>query len=59
MLARGQSLTDQDVADTYRATLDLTCLMLEGSLATGMVGEEEHRHLAGMVEGLRNAPDAL
>jgi hypothetical protein len=33
--------------------------MHDGSLAEGLVGEDEHRHLAGMVEGLRGAPDAL
>ena len=58
-LARQSTLTDPAVADTYRATLDLTRLMLEGSLAEGLVGEDEFQHLAGMVEGLRNAPDTL
>lgn len=58
-LARGMTLTDPDVADTYRATLDLTRLMFEGSLAEGLVGEDEFHHLAAMVEGMRNAPDGL
>lgn len=58
-LARRSSLTDPDVADTYRATLDLVQLMHDGSLATGNIGQDEHRHLAGMIEGLRQAPDAL
>ena len=58
-LARRATLTDPDVADTYRATLDLVRLMLEGSLAEELVGDDEFRHLAGMVEGLRQAPDTL
>ena len=58
-LARGMTLTDPDAADTYRATLDLVRLMLEGSQAKRLIGDEEFRHLAGMVEGLRKAPDTL
>jgi hypothetical protein len=58
-LARGATLTDETTADVYRTTLDLARLMLEGSLAEGLVGEDEYRHLAGMVEGLRGAPDTL
>ncbi|MEU5490283.1 hypothetical protein AB0G98_21410 [Streptomyces sp. NPDC020196] len=58
-LARGMTLTDPDVADTYRATLDLVRLMHEGSQANGIIGDDELRHLAGMIEGLRNAPDTL
>lgn len=58
-LARGSTLTDTDVADIYRATLDLVQLMHDGSLATGNIGPEEHRNLAGMIEGLRQAPDTL
>lgn len=58
-LARHATLTDETTADTYRTTLDLVRLMLEGSLSEGLVGEEEYRHLAGMVEGLRGAPDSL
>ncbi|MFE1515810.1 hypothetical protein ACFW9I_03075 [[Kitasatospora] papulosa] len=58
-LARGMTLTDPDVADTYRATLDLVRLMHEGSHAQEAIGDDELRHLEGMVEGLRNAPDTL
>lgn len=58
-LARGATLTDETTADTYRATLDLVQLMLDGSLAQDLVGEDEHRHLTGMMHGLRGAPDAL
>lgn len=57
--ARGKTLTDPDAADTYRATLDLVQLMHDGSLATGSIGQDEHQHLTGMIEGLRAAPDAL
>ncbi|PVC80566.1 hypothetical protein DBP19_36120 [Streptomyces sp. CS090A] len=58
-LKRGGTLTDEATADTYRATLDLVQLMLDGSLHEQIVGEAEHRHLSGMVRGLRDAPDAL
>lgn len=58
-LARGATLTDDRTAEVYRTTLDLTRLMLDGSLSEGLVGEDEHRHLAAMVEGLRGAPDSL
>ncbi|MFD8469031.1 hypothetical protein ACFV10_28485 [Streptomyces cyaneofuscatus] len=58
-LKRGTSLTDDTTADTYRATLDLVQLMLDGSLHEQIVGADEHRHLSGMVRGLRDAPDAL
>ncbi|MEU1327163.1 hypothetical protein [Streptomyces microflavus] len=58
-LKRGTSLTDETTAATYRATLDLVQLMLDGSLHEQIVGEDEHRHLTGMVRGLRDAPDAL
>lgn len=58
-LKRGGTLTDQSTADTYRATLDLVQLMLDGSLHERIVGADEHRHLTGMMRGLRDAPDSL
>ncbi|MFF2731736.1 hypothetical protein ACFVS9_27995 [Streptomyces sp. NPDC058008] len=58
-LAQQMTLTDPAAADTYRATLDLTRLMLEGSLAEGLIGQDEFQHLTGMIEGLRNAPNSL
>lgn len=58
-LKRGSTLTDETTAGTYRATLDLVRLMLDGSLHEQIVGADEHRHLSGMVRGLRDAPDTL
>lgn len=58
-LARGATLTDETTAATYRATLDLVQLMLNGSLDQNLVGEDEHRHLTGMMHGLRDTPDTL
>ncbi|ACX71092.1 hypothetical protein pZL12.15c [Streptomyces phage ZL12] len=58
-LARGATLTDDTTADTYRATLDLVQLMLDGSLAQNLVGEDEYRHLTGMMRGLNDAPDCV
>ncbi|MFB8122075.1 hypothetical protein ACFVG1_12885 [Streptomyces bacillaris] len=58
-LKRGGTLTDETTADTYRATLDLVQLMLDGSLHEHLIGDGEHRHLTGMMRGLRDAPDSL
>ncbi|MEU0837156.1 hypothetical protein [Streptomyces sp. NPDC005969] len=58
-LARGRTLTDDSTAEAYRTTLDAVMLMLDGSLAEHLVGEDEHRHLAGMIEGMRAAPNEL
>ncbi|WP_097865850.1 hypothetical protein [Streptomyces sp. rh34] len=58
-LARGATLTDETTADTYRATLDLVQLMIDGSRAENLVGEDEHQTLTGMMRGLRDTPDVL
>ncbi|MER5277723.1 hypothetical protein ABT025_18465 [Streptomyces sp. NPDC002809] len=58
-LKHGHTLSDDATADIYRTTLDALQMMLDGSKATGKVGEEEHRHLSGMVAGMRGSPDEL
>lgn len=58
-LQRGHTLADDATVEIYRATLDALQLMLDGSRATGRVGEEEHQHLSGMVAGMRCSPDML
>lgn len=58
-LAAETSLTDEATAAAYRTTLTLVQLMLDGSRAQDLVGEAEHQHLTGMVNGLRDAPDHL
>ncbi|MEE1812668.1 hypothetical protein [Streptomyces sp. BE133] len=54
-----RTLSDEATADAYRITLDTVLLMLEGSRAEHLVGEEEYRHLAGMIHGMQGAPEAL
>ncbi|MFF1916187.1 hypothetical protein ACFVYE_32290 [Streptomyces sp. NPDC058239] len=54
-----RTLSDEATADAYRITLDAVLIVLEGSLAERLVGEEEYRHLAGMIHGMRGAPEAL
>lgn len=58
-LARGQTLSDERTTEIYRITLEGLRLMLDGSLVEGLVGEEEHRHLVGMVDGMWSSPDEL
>ena len=58
-LARGRTLTDEPTAEAYRVTLEAVQLMLDASLGERKLGEEEHRQLSGMVQGMRSAPDEL
>lgn len=58
-LARGRTLSDERTAEAYQVTLEAVLLMLDGSLAEQLVGEEEHRHLRGMLEGMRSSPNEL
>lgn len=58
-LHHDRTLSDEATADAFRLTLDTVLLMLDGSRAEQLVGEEEYRHLAGMIHGMRGAPDAL
>ncbi|WSW11506.1 hypothetical protein OG298_45365 (plasmid) [Streptomyces sp. NBC_01005] len=58
-LHHDRTLTDEATADAFRLTLDTVLLMLDGSRAEHLVGEEEYRHLAGMIDGMRGAPEAL
>lgn len=58
-LNEGHTLCDETTVEVYRTTLDAVQLMLDGSLAEGLVGAAEHTHLSGMVDGMRAAPDEL
>lgn len=58
-LQHGHTLSDDKTAEIYRTTLDALQLMLDGSKATGKVGEDEYQHLSGMVAGMRGSPDEL
>lgn len=54
-----RTLSDARTAEAFRVTLDAVLLMLDGSREERLVGEEEYRHLSGMIHGMRGAPDAL
>ncbi|MFB7313028.1 hypothetical protein [Streptomyces sp. NPDC056192] len=58
-LARGRTLSDEPTAEAYQVTLEAVLLMLDGSLAEQLVGEDEYRHLRGMLEGMRGSPNEL
>ncbi|MET7713745.1 hypothetical protein [Streptomyces sp. NPDC005407] len=55
-LARGRSLTDQVVAESFGITMEAVLLMVDGALVEGVLGEEQHRTLRGMLEGMQAAP---
>ncbi|MER8002986.1 hypothetical protein [Streptomyces sp. NPDC095613] len=59
LLARGHSLTDETTSAVYKATVDAVLLMLEGAHAQGIVGEEQHATLNGMILGMREAPGRI
>jgi hypothetical protein len=58
-LQHGHTLSDESTAEIYRTTLDALQMMLDGSKATGKVGDDEHEFLSGMVQGMRSSPDEL
>ncbi|MEU9014325.1 hypothetical protein AB0D12_32050 [Streptomyces sp. NPDC048479] len=55
-LARGRTLTDKATAETFGITLEAVLLMVDGALVEGVLGDEEHRTLRGMLEGMQAAP---
>lgn len=58
-LARGRTLTDEPTAEAYQVTLEAVQLMLHASFAERRLGEEEHRQLSGMIQGMRSSPNEL
>ncbi|MFF2411820.1 hypothetical protein [Streptomyces sp. NPDC058092] len=58
-LHNDRTLTDAPTAEAFQVTLDAVLLMLNGSREEHLVGEEAYRHLAGMLHGMRGAPEAL
>lgn len=56
---QGQSLTDEETAQAFLLTLREVRTMLQGALAEGRLGEEEHHTLDAMVEGMMAAPGLL
>lgn len=55
----GRSLTDEDTAQAFLITLGQIRLILDGARHQGVLGEDQHRELAAMVEGLMTAPGLL
>lgn len=55
----GRTLSDDDTAQAYQITLDIVLMMMEGALVEGLVGEEQHTTLRGMVQGMKQAPGNL
>lgn len=56
---RGRTLTDPGTAEAYRIALDVMRMIHAGALATGVLDEEQHAVLAGMVDGADRAPSVL
>ncbi|MFH9235990.1 hypothetical protein [Streptomyces globisporus] len=58
-IAHKATLTDEGAAHVYRTTLDFLQLMLNSSHAEERLSPDEYQHLTGMMQVLRDAPDAL
>ncbi|WP_030197860.1 hypothetical protein [Streptomyces californicus] len=58
-IAHQATLTDEAAAHVYRTTLDFLQLMLTSSHAEERLSPDEYQHLTGMMQVLRDAPDAL
>lgn len=55
----GLSLADPPTAAIYRATLEAVRLIHEGAMHTGVIDEQQHATLRGMVDNLDEVPDVL
>lgn len=55
----GRSLTDDDAAEVYLTTLRVVANMMDGARAEGVVDDEAHRTLTGMLQGLEGVPRTL
>lgn len=58
-IAHKATLTDEAAAHVYRTTLDFLQVMLSSSHAEECLNADEYQHLTGMMQVLRDAPDAL
>lgn len=56
---QGRTLTDDDTAQAFLITVGEFRRMLEGALATGVIGEAEYADLYAMCEGMAAAPGLL
>lgn len=57
--ANGRTLTDEPTADAMRITLDGVLGLIDGALAQGAIGPEQHSMLTAMFRGMRDAPERL
>lgn len=55
----GKSLADADTAEDYLIALTAVRTMLEGARVQGIVDDDAHRDLDGMIEGMLRAPGLL
>ncbi|WP_329376202.1 hypothetical protein [Streptomyces sp. NBC_01483] len=55
-LKHGRTLTDDDTAEAFLIALKAVQFMHDGALAQGVVGEEAHRELRAMTEGMQAVP---
>lgn len=55
----GRTLTDKATAETYGITLGVVLAALDGALAQGLVGQEQHRQLRAIYEGMQGVPRLL
>lgn len=55
----GKSLADADTAEDFLITLGAVRTMLEGAHAQGLLGDDAHRDLHAMIEGMMTAPGLL
>ena len=55
----GRTLTDDDAAEVYLATLRIVRNLFDGALAQGVVDGEAHQTLDGMLQGLEGVPGTL
>jgi len=55
----GHTLTDDQTAQVYLATLRVVANMHDGALAQGVVDAEAHQTLTGMIRGLEGIPGLL
>lgn len=55
----GLTLSYEPTALAFRISLEAFLMMLDGARAEGVMGEEEHRQLRHMAEGMRRVPHML
>jgi hypothetical protein len=58
-LRDGLSLADPDTAQAYRVTLEAAQLVISGAAATGIIDDDAHETLTGMLTAAHDVPDVL